>query len=81
MKPSEIADEIKREIIDDPTIDGATHVHVFAGKSGMWPFKKADIRLTGIVHSEGDSAKAEAHAKYAAGVIPVVNEIEVVPSK
>ena len=81
MKTSEIADEIKREIIDDPTIDGATHIHVFPGKGGAWPFKKANIRLTGIVHSEKDSEKAEAHAKYAAGVIPVVNEIEVVLPK
>ena len=79
MSAEEIAVEVKREIGDDPTIEGAAHILVFARKTGIWPFRKEDIRLSGIVHVESDKAKAEVHAKHAAGDLPVVNEIEVVP--
>ena len=78
LRPDEIVDEIKREINDDPTIEGRSHVLVFAGKKGFGPFKKYEIRLSGIVHIESDRRKAEEHARHAAGELPVVNEIEVV---
>ena len=78
MKPDEIVDEIKREIGDDPTIEGRAHILVFAGKKGFGPLKKYEIRLSGIVHAEGTKKKAEEHARHAAGETPVVNEIEVV---
>ena len=79
MNAEEVVVEIKREISDDPTIEGAAHILVFARKTGVWPFRKEDIRISGIVHLESDKSKAEEHAKHAAGDIPVVNEIEVVP--
>jgi hypothetical protein len=81
MKTDDIVNEIKREINDDPTIHGAAHILVFSCKTGIWPFQKSDIRVGGIVHSESDKKKAEEHAKHAAGDLPVVNEIEVVPKK
>ena len=80
MKPEEVVERIKREIADDPTIEGRAHVLVFAGKKGFGPFKKHEVRLSGIVHKESDKVKSEEHAHHAAGIIPVVNEIEVVPA-
>ena len=71
----DLVNEIKREIGDDPTIEGASHILVFNGKKGL--FGKPEVHLGGIVHVESDKRKAEEHAHHAAGVVPVVNNIEV----
>ena len=81
LSAEEIATEAKREISDDPTIAGAAHILVFARKKGFGPFKKYEVHLSGIVHTESDKRKAEEHARHAAGEMPVVNEMEVVPPK
>ena len=76
-QPDEIVTAIKREIADDPTIEGAAHILVFHSKKGFGPFKKSEIHISGIVHTEKDKQKAEEHAKHEAGdQLPVVNEIE-----
>ena len=77
MTLKEIADEIKREINDDPTIEGARHIYVFTRKKGAWPFRKEEICLSGDVQKEMDREKAMEHAKHAAGDTPVNNEIVV----
>lgn len=81
LTPEEIVNEIKREINDDPTIEGAAHILVFAAKKGFGPFGKKQIHLKGIVHRELDRKKAEEHGHHAAGEMTVINEIEVAPSK
>jgi osmotically-inducible protein OsmY len=80
-KAEDIATDVKRQIIDDPTIAGAAHILVFARKKGFGPFKKEEIHLTGIVHVDSDKKKAGEYAQRAAGELKVVNEIEVTPSK
>lgn len=81
MEPDQVVEGIKRKILDDSTIEGRAHILVFAQKNGVWPFRKVEIRLTGIVHQESDRKKAEEYASHDAGEIPVVNEIEVVDKK
>ena len=81
MTPTEIAEEIKREITDDPTIEGARHIYVYAKNKGIWPFRKAEIHMTGDVHKESDKNKAMEHAKHAAGDTPVFNEIIITPPR
>ncbi len=78
MDLDDVVRTIKGRISDDPTIEGAAHILVFSRKTGVWPFQKHDIRISGIVHKESDKVKAEEHAVQAAGDTPVVNEIEVV---
>lgn len=81
MEPDAIVDTIKRAIAGDSTIQGADHILVFAQPKGFWPFRKTQIRLTGIVHQESDKKKAEEYAQQNAGDIPVESEIEVVPRR
>ena len=73
----ETANEVRRKIDDDPTIEGAEHISTFASKKGFGPFKKAEIHLQGVVRSESDKRKAEEHARHSAASIPIVNEIEI----
>ena len=71
-----VVTEIKREINDDPTIAGASHILVYKQKKGL--FGKTDIVIGGTVHNDSDKSKAEEHAQHAAGGIVIVNNIEVV---
>ena len=81
MTSTEIAAEIKREINDDPTIDGARHIYVFTSKKGIWPFRRSEIHMSGDVHKESDKNKAMEHAKHAAGDTPVFNDIIISPPR
>lgn len=81
MTSTELAAEIKREITDDPTIDGARHIYVFVSKKGIWPFRKDEIHMSGDVHKESDKNKAMEHAKHAAGDTPVFNDILITPPR
>lgn len=81
MTPTEIAEEIKRELTDDPTIEGARHIYVYSKKKGIWPFRTAAIYLAGDVHKESDKQKAMEHAKHAAGDTEVFNEIIITPAR
>jgi hypothetical protein len=71
------ADEIKRIINDDPTIQEPDHILVYAEKKGFLFFKKEEIHLDGTVHSETDRKKAEELARHYSGGRALVNKIEV----
>lgn len=79
INADDAVNDIKRKILDDPTIEGAKHILVFVGKKGFGPFKKLEIRLGGFVHSDADKKKAEEYAKQSAPGMTLVNEIEVQP--
>lgn len=80
MTPAEIAEQIKKVINEDPTIEGARHIYVFTKKTGTWPFRKEAIYLSGDVYNEADKKKATEHALHAAGDWPVHNDIIITPS-
>ena len=79
IKADDAVNDIKRKIVDDPTIKGAKHILVFASKKGFGPFKKEEVHLGGFVYTELDKKKAEEYAQQSAPGLTLVNEIEVQP--
>jgi osmotically-inducible protein OsmY len=77
MTAEQSADEIRRILIDDPTIQDTRHITISAETRRKFPSKKYQIHLTGTVGSDIDLKKVADIAKRYAGDYPVVNDLTV----